>query len=188
MVKSRHEFPFFGSLVGYLVILTALMMTGGCSSEPAQFDKNIKGPQLIVQPESVSLGVAKLLGAKIIFKGIGFRPGEKFMIVLSGGEKTTSQVAVPLSFGQVEKDSTFETEVEKKTKIFNLLRGDVHFGEKGAIVLITDSPIPTGRYIAKATGYESDKTAQCEMTLKPPSLIDKIKDWLGGLLGNIEKE
>ena len=188
MLKNRHGFPFFGSLAGHLVILTALMMTGGCSSEPAQFDKSIEGPQLIVQPESVSLGVAKLLKTQIIFKGIGFKPGEKFMIVLSGAEKTTIQVAVPLSFGKVGKDSAFVTEVEKKTKIFNLLRGDVHFGEKGAIVLITDSPVPAGRYIAKATGYESDKTAQCEITLKPPSLIDKIKDWLGGLLGKIEKE
>lgn len=188
MGKSTKRHCFFGSLVGYLVILTVLMMTGACATKPVQFDADMKGPQLIVQPECVSLGVAKLLGAKIIFKGIGFQPGEKFMIILSGGEETTNEVSVPLCFGEVEKDGAFEVEVEKKTKIYNLLMGDVYFREKGAVVLITDPPIPPGKYIAKATGYLSDKTAQCEMTFRPPSFLDKTKDWFGGLLGKIEKE
>jgi hypothetical protein len=41
--------------------------------------------------------------------------------------------------------------------------------------------------VATAQSMESDKTASSMMTIKGPSLTDSLKDWLGSLLGKIEK-
>ena len=82
----------------------------------------------------------------------------------------------------------FTVTVEKKMKIFNLLKADVTFGEKGAIVLVSGPPVPAGAYTARATGYASDRQATCAVTLAPPSFFDRVKDRLAMALGKIERE
>jgi hypothetical protein len=175
--------------LGFLFFAVTVMI--GCTSEspkPKEFDSSIKGPQLIVEPDVVRLGVAKLLGTKIIFRGRGLGSGEKLMIVLSGSEERNRDVGIPLCFGKTDKDGSFTAEVDKREKIINVLQADINFGKKGASIVISRPPIPEGRYTAEVMGYKSNKKASCEIVLVKPTFTDRLKDWLAGLLGKIEHE
>jgi hypothetical protein len=175
--------------LGFLFFAVTVMI--GCAPEspkPKEFDSAIKGPQLIVEPEIVRLGVAKLLGTKIIFRGKGLAPEEKIMIVLSGVEEGNRDVSVPFCFGKTDKDGNFTAEVDKREKIINVLQADINFGKKGASVVISTPPIPEGKYTAEVVGYRSNRKAACEILLVKPTFTDRLKDWLAGLLGKIEHE
>ena len=78
--------------------------------------------------------------------------------------------------------------MNNREKIINVLRADFKFGKKGASVVISEPPIPLGNYIAEAVGYKSDRKATCRITLVKPSLVYRIKDFAGGVLGKIEHE
>jgi hypothetical protein len=175
---------------GILLIIT-LIMIAGCGSEapkPKDFNSAVEGPQLIVEPDVIRLGVAKLVGTEIIFRGKGFDPDEKIMVVLSGNEEDNREVSIPVGFGKTDENGLFKAIVEKREKIFNILRADVNFGEKGASIVIMGPPIPTGMYTAEAFGYNSEKKATCLLTFNKPTVTDQTKDWLGSLLGKIEYE
>ena len=174
-----------------IMMIIALMIIAGCGSEvtkPKDFDSAVEGPQLIVEPDVIRLGVAKLVGTEIIFRGKGFDPDEKIMVVLSGNEEDNREISVPVGFGKADENGLFRAVVEKREKIFNILRADVNFGEKGASIVIMGPPIPTGTYTAEAFGYNSEKKASCTLTFNEPTVTDQTKDWLGSLLGKIEYE
>ena len=51
---SQKKFRFIG-----LMTLACFIMVSGCSSPPKKLDPSITGPQLIVNPETIRLGVVK---------------------------------------------------------------------------------------------------------------------------------
>jgi hypothetical protein len=56
------------------------------------------------------------------------------------------------------------------------------------IIIITRPPMPVGTYRSKAVSMLSDREAECILKVKGPSLIDRIKDWIGAKLGKIVKK
>ncbi|MBI9087409.1 MAG: hypothetical protein JEZ11_27715 [Desulfobacterales bacterium] len=171
-----------------LALSGLILTTTGCSGPSHLLDAGLSGPQLVVNPDTIRLGVAKVMKTVVVFEGMGFEPEEKVMVVLAGTETANREVVVPMGFGVADPQGRFTIEVEKTMKIYNLLNADVTFGDKGAIVLVSDPPVPTGVYEAKATGYQSSRSATCRLTLVPPSFIDRIKDRIARMLGKIEME
>src|SRR4030042_1232369 len=90
MQKKRFSKLLF--LLG-LFILGGSFLLSGCANAPKTLNSAISGPQVIVNPESVSLGVAALTGAKIVFEGSGFKPEDCVFITLFGPNKTEAVVA-----------------------------------------------------------------------------------------------
>jgi hypothetical protein len=137
-----------------------------------------------VNPESIRLGVAKVLDTKIVFEGSGFKSKDSIFIELLGPKQTKLVVAEAL----IPPDGTFKAEVSKLTKITEILRADAGFeiNEKyKEFVIITQPPIPEGVYTAKVTCMSSDMTAETKLTVKSPSIVDSTKDLLGRMLGKI---
>jgi hypothetical protein len=67
-----------------------------------------------------------------------------------------------------------------------ILRADVTFDEKFQnVVVISQPPIPKAVYRAKAASMISKQTAETKLTVKGPTIIDSLKDWIGGLTGKI---
>ena len=165
------------------MILIWLIINLGCAGASKALDPSISKPQVIVNPETIRLGVAKLMDAKIVFEGSGFKPNDSVFITLTGPNQTKAIVAE----GPINPDGTFKTEVSKLTKAMELLRADIEFNEKfREIVVIKQPPIPVGIYTAKVTSMLSDKTAETKLTVKGPSVIDSLKDWIGKLTGKIQ--
>jgi hypothetical protein len=89
--------------------------------------------------------------------------------------------------GPIKPDGTFKAEVSKLTKAMELLRADIEFNEKfKEIVVVKQPPIPVGAYAVKVTSMLSDKTAETKLTVKGPSVFDRLKDQLGILMGKIK--
>jgi hypothetical protein len=106
-----------------------------------------------------------------------------------GVDKNGKKVDVPIADGNVDKNGYFTAQVSTLVKIAELLRAKLGSNEKmETIVIITQPPIPEGTYTAKAVSMESESEAQCELVIKGPSLMDRLKDWIGGLLGKIQKK
>ncbi|UCF56364.1 MAG: hypothetical protein JSW15_09800, partial [Deltaproteobacteria bacterium] len=57
-----------------LISLMVIFMFIGCASSPKEFDPKIQGPQMVVQPDTIRLGIAKLKDTQIVFKGKSFQP------------------------------------------------------------------------------------------------------------------
>ena len=103
MADLNVEFQRHGMGKIGLILIIGIMISMGCTSGPKSlkaFDENIKGPQLIVSPETISLGVATVMGTDIIFKGTAFGPGEKIMLVLRGIEEKNNDVEITLGFSR----------------------------------------------------------------------------------------
>ena len=93
---------------GFLFLAVTMMI--GCAPEspkPKEFDSSIKGPQMIVEPDVIRLGIATFLGAKIVFRGREFDSEEKIMIVLSGDDEGNKEVSIPFCFGKTDKNGNF---------------------------------------------------------------------------------
>jgi len=175
------------------MIWTCLIVTGfafvlfGCAN-PRTLDRSVSGPQVIVNPETIRLGVAKLMGTKIVFEGSGFKPGDSMFITLIGPNQTKAIVAE----APIKPDGTFRAEVgdssaAKLTKAMEILKADITMNEKfEPVVVISQPPIPEGVYTVKVTSMLSDLTAETKLNVKGPSIIDKVKDWIGKLTGKIE--
>ncbi len=172
-------------LVCFMVIVTgSIFFSSGCTSPPKTLNPSIKGPQMIVNPETLRLGVAKVLDTKIVFEGSGFKPKESIYIELLGPDQTKLIVAESL----IQPDGTFKAEVSKLTKITEILRADANFEiEKKykEFVIITQPPIPKGLYTAKVVCMSSDMTAETKLNVKGPTILDRMKDFLGKMLGKI---
>ena len=173
-----------------LMVFVCLMIVGGIfisigyAGSPKKLDSSISGPQVVVNPESIRLGVAKVLDTKIVFDGSGFKPKDSIFITLFGPKDVKVVVAEAL----IQPDGTFKAEVGKLAKITEILRADAGFEieEKyKEFVIITQPPIPEGVYTAKVTCMMSVITAETKLTVKGPSVVDRLKDWIGKLTGKI---
>jgi len=183
MVKGKKGY------VSRLMVLISLMsvcllIISSCSSPPKKLDLSESGPQLIVNPETIRLGIAKVLDTNILFEGSGFKAKDSIYIELLGPNQTKLVVAESL----IQPDGTFKAEVSKLTRITEILRADASFEiEKKykEFVIITQPPIPEGVYTAKVTCMSSDMTAETKLNVKGPSILDSTKDFLGKKLGKI---
>ncbi|PIV20613.1 MAG: hypothetical protein COS40_11670 [Deltaproteobacteria bacterium CG03_land_8_20_14_0_80_45_14] len=177
-----------------LMVLVCLFIVWGCASNAKTLDRSITGPQLIVNPESIRLGVVKLMGTKIafvelkptniVFEGSGFKPKDSVFVTLIGPNETKVVVAE----APIQPDGTFQAEVSKLTKITEFLKADAGFEIKEKyeeFIIITQPPIPEGVYTAKVTCMSSDLTAETKLTVKGPSTFNSLMDWLGKKKGKI---
>jgi len=177
-----------------LMVLVCLFIVWGCASNPKTLDRSITGPQLIVNPESIRLGVVKLMGTKIafvelkptniVFEGSGFKPKDSVFVTLIGPNETKVVVAE----APIQPDGTFQAEVSKLTKITEFLKADAGFEIKEKyeeFIIITQPPIPEGVYTAKVTCMSSDLTAETKLMVKGPSTFNSLMDWLGKKKGKI---
>ena len=172
-----------------LLIFFHIFLISGCSEAVKNLDKGIKGPQLIVNPGTVRLGIARMKSTKIVFSGSGFEPGDSVFIKLLNVPVNGKKADLSIAAADVEKDGTFNAEVGILTKVSDFLRAKLGSNEKNeTVVIITNPPMPAGTYIARAVSMLSNKNAICNLTVKGPSLMDRVKDWLGKLLGKIEKK
>ena len=176
-IQKRLRFLGFITLACFVVI-------SSCSTPPKKLDSSKSGPQVIVNPETIRLGIAKVLDTQILFEGSGFKPKDSIYIELLGPNQTKLVVAE----SSVQPDGTFKAEVSKLTRITEILRADAGFEiEKKykEFVIITQPPIPEGVYTAKVICMSSDMTAETKLTVKGPSILDSTKDFLGKKLGKI---
>ena len=175
---TRKKFGFWK-----LMVWTCLLFLFGCSGPPKTLDRSVSGPQVIVNPETIRLGVVKMRDTNIVFEGSGFKPGDSVLIILAGPKETK----VITAEASIQPDGTFKATVPALTKIMEFLRADVTFNEKFQnVVVISQPPIPEGIYTAKVTGMLSKQTAETKLTVKGPAIIDRLKDWIGRLTGKIE--
>jgi hypothetical protein len=166
------------------ITLACFILISGCSSPPKKLDPSKSEPQVVVNPETIRLGIAKVLDTKILFEGSGFKPKDSIYVELLGPNQTKLVVAESL----IQPDGTFKAEVSKLTKITEILRADAGFEiEKKykEFVIITQPPIPEGVYTAKVICMSSDLTAERKLNVKGPSIFDSTKDFLGKKLGKI---
>ena len=175
-------------LVGLLGVAGGFVLAG-CASAPKTFNPDISGPQLIVNPQSVSLGAAALMGKNIVFEGMGFTPEDSVFITLSG----PSESEVVVANGKVDADGKFVAPIGTLAKVTGILRGNVsgtyaEDGKYNQFVVITQPPIPAGAYTAKVTSMICDKTAETALRLEKPSIVDRLKDWLGKRMGKIQEK
>jgi hypothetical protein len=166
-----------------VMVLTCLIIVWGCTSTPKTLDPSVSGPQAIVNPETVCLSVSKLKDTHIVFEGSGFKSGDSVLVTLLGPNETRVFVAE----APVKPDGTFKAPVSPLTKFMEILRADVTFDEKFQnVVVISQPPIPEGVYTARVGSMISKQTAETKLTVKGPSIIDSLKDWIGGLTGKIK--
>jgi len=177
-----------------LISIFVVFMVIGCVSAQKEFDTKITGPQMILEPDTIRLGVAKVMGTQIVFMGKGFQPEDSVFISLLGVKTKDQVVDIPIADGDVDNNGYFNVELSSDLiamvfKIGVLLRAKSGVNEKGEkFIIISQPPIPEGIYTVRAVSMESDRTAECKLTIKGPSLLDRIKDWIGGLMGKIEKK
>lgn len=178
-MTPQKELRFLG-----FITLACFVIVSGCSSPPKKLDPTKSGPQVIVNPETIRLGIAKVLDTVIVFEGSGFKPKDSIYIELFGPNQTKLVVAESL----IQPEGTFKAEVSKLTRITEILRADASFEiEKKykEFVIITQPPIPKGVYTAKVICMSSDMTAETKLNVKGPSILDSTKDFLGKKLGKI---
>jgi hypothetical protein len=186
-MSARKKDHVLRLMVGVSLISVFLFTLSGCSSPPKKLDPTVSGPQVIVNPETIRLGVAKLMATNIVFEGAGFKPGDSIFITLLGPKETRAIVAeAPIKPDGAFKAELGESSMSKLTKAMEILRGDIVADEKfQPIVIITQPPIPEGVYTVKVTSMLSNLTAETKMNVKGPSIVDSTKDLLGRMLGKI---
>ena len=161
-----------------------LFILSSCSSPPKTLDRSVSGPQVIGNPETIRLGVAKLAKkTNMVFEGSGFKPGDSIFITLFGPNETKAIVAE----APIQPEGTFKATVPPLTKVMEILRGDITFNDKFEnVIVISQPPIPKGVYTAKVTSMLSNLTAETKLNVKGPTVIDSLTDWLGKLTGKIQ--
>jgi len=183
-MSTRKTISILKWMVLVSFISLCLFMLSGCSSPPKTLDRSVSGPQVIVNPETVRLGVAKLAKkTNMVFEGSGFKPGDSIFITLFGPQETKAIVAE----APIQPDGTFKATVPPLTKVMEILRGDITFNDKFEnVIVISQPPIPKGVYTAKVTSMLSPLTAETKLTVKGPTVIDSLTDWLGKVTGKIQ--
>jgi hypothetical protein len=183
-IMKRKKGYVLAVMVLVSLVSVCPFILSGCSSPSKKLNPSVSGPQLIVNPEAIRLGVAKVLDTKILFEGSGFKPKDSIFIELLGPNQTKLVVAESL----IQPDGTFKAEVSKLAKITEILRADAGFEinkKYKEFVIITKPPIPDGIYTAKVICMSSDMTAETKLTVKGPSIVDSTKDFLGRMLQKI---
>jgi hypothetical protein len=175
--------------ISFLLVTSGVFVASGCSQQVKTLDPGITGPQLIVNPETVRLGVAKIKDTKLFFSGSGFEPGDSVFVKLLKVPVNGKKVDLSIASADIRKDGTFDATVGLLTKVSDFLRAKIGSNEKMEnIIIITRPPMPAGIYTARAISMLSDKTADCTLNVKGPSLFNRLKDWLGVKLGKIVRE
>jgi hypothetical protein len=189
MMKKAERLVAGGTLAGGLVLYCLILLIVGCATAQKQFDPNVTGPQMIAEPDRIRLGIARVMGMEIVFKGKGFQPGDSVFVSMLGVNKGEEVVDIAIADGEVDRDGYFNAEIGKLGKISELLRVELGENEKmETIIIVTQPPIPEGVYTARAVSMESDRKADCQLVFKGPSILDRFKDWMGRILGKIVKE
>lgn len=165
---------------------SGIFLISGCAVPAKTLDKSIKGPQVIVNPEKIRLGIATLKDTKIVFSGSGFEPRDSVLIELLDVPLDEEEVNIPVATAHIDKDGTFEAQVGAVTKFSEFIRAKIDPIEN--VLIVTRPPMPEGTYTALATSLISDKRAECALNVEGPSLLDSFKDWIGVLLGKIVKK
>jgi len=169
------------------LFLVAIFALGGCAAPVKTLNPDVKTPQLIVNPEIISLGVDKLMNkTDIVFEGAGFRPKDSVFVSLIGNGIDTA-----IASGQVGADGTFKARVETIAKLTTFLRAAARSsytkeGKQLVTLVLTQPSIPPGEYTARAVSMLSNEAAETKIILREPSFTESIVDKLGGLLGKIE--
>ncbi len=175
--------------ISFFLISSGLFLISGCSEPVKTLNKKINYAQVIVNPGEVRLGVAKLRATKIVFSGSGFEPGDSIFIKLLNVPVNEKKVDLPIASADIDEDGVFHATVGTLTKISDFLRAEIGSNKKlENIIIITGPPMPLGTYTARAISMLSDREAECTLKVKGPSLIDRIKDWIGVKLGKIVKK
>ncbi len=175
--------------VGVVLVLSGVFLMLGCSGSVKALDMSVKGPQMIVNPQTVRVGIARIIDTNIVFSGAGFEPGDSVFITLLDVPMNGEKVDLAIADGNVGKDGVFHAKVGKLTKISDFLRAALGTNKKGENApVITRPPMPPGIYTAQATSMLEDIKAECTLEVKGPSLFDRIKDWLGVKMGKIIKK
>ncbi len=183
MVNRKKDFVL-KLMVSISIMSVGFFILSSCSSPPKTLDRSVSGPQVIVNPETVRLGVAKVAKkTNLIFEGSGFKPGDSIFITLLGPNETKAIVAE----APIQPDGTFKATVPPLTKVMEILRGDITFNDKFEnVIVISQPPIPKGVYTAKVTSMLSNLTAETKLNVKGPTVIDSLTDWLGKVTGKIQ--
>jgi len=178
-----------GYLKGGLIYIFLVFLLMGCATAPGGLDPNIKGPQVVVQPDAVTLGVVSVTRTPIVFTGKGFQPDDSVFIELLGVEKKGKKIKVPIADADVDSNGCFTAKVSTLVKVTELLRAKLGNNKKmETTIIITQPTILPGVYTAKAVSMESDAKADCKLTLMAPYSWDKFKDWVGVRKGKIVKK
>lgn len=215
VIKQKNRFSIILFLAGIMIAGSGFLLSGCALRSPNTINPAVTGPQIAVNPDSIRLGVATLMGTDIIFEGAGFQPGDSVFISLARldssewGSITNRIVNTDGTFtfiipsgpdtkefivadSKVNPDGTFTATVARLTKVTELLRADIAIetysetAEYGQALVITQEPIPPDVYTARATGMLSNQKAETKFTIGKPSIMDRLKDWIGKKLGKIQ--
>lgn len=159
-----------------------------CSVQPEmkQFSPGVSGPQLLVEPDTVSLGVAELLATKIVFRGKGFMPGDSVCIKILGTDQDGRPLELPIASAIVDKQGYFVARVQKLAKITEIIRADISLNsEMQPKVVLTKPPVPAKTYNVLAESLEAGLTAKGKITFKDPSFGERLVDKIGEAQGKI---
>jgi hypothetical protein len=185
---EKRDLKSFLTIIIFIVFSIVSLILG-CAEPAKTLDNKMEGPQIVVNPETIRLGVATLRGTKIVFSGSGFEPGDSVFIKLLNVSVNGEKVDLSIASGDVETDGTFKADIGILTKVSDFLRADIESNEKMENVIVVTKPtMPEGRYKARAISMLSDKMAECTLNVEGPSMIDSLKDWIGTLLGKIVKK
>ena len=187
MSSGIHRRPqWFRIIVGLSFLAVCFLLASCATPPPKQFNPDVRGPQMFVEPESVSLGVAAMSGTPIVFKGNGFNPKDSVFIQLLSVKKGDKIIHIPIADAEIDEKGGFQAQVGTLVKVSEFLNAAIGSNEKMEnIILVSQPPIPPGTYTARAVSMESDKIAVCKLTFTEPSVMDNLKDWLGGVMGKI---
>jgi hypothetical protein len=104
-------------------------------------------------------------------------------------KKEGKEVKVPIADSNVDEEGMFTAEVSTLVKVSEILRAKLGYNEEDErVIIVTQPPIPSGTYLAKAVSMEADITAETRLVIEDPSFVDKVKDWIGGIMGKIQKK
>ena len=183
--KQKNGFPaiFF---ITVLILTAGLFFLSGCKGAN-KLNPKVSDPQIIVNPDTIRLGVAHVTKTEIVFQGSGFQPDDSVFISLIGPD----DIKVVVADSRVYPDGKFTAKVTPLAKITGILKVSITGtfaadGRYNQILVITQDPIPAGTYTAVATGMLSNQKAEVQLTIGKPNLIDNIKDWLGKKAGKIQ--
>jgi hypothetical protein len=97
MMKKAERLLARKTLAGGLVSCFLILLVVGCATAQKEFDPNIKGPQVIAEPDRIRLGIARVMGMEIVFMGKGFQPGDSVFVTLVGVKKGEAVVDIPIA-------------------------------------------------------------------------------------------
>lgn len=186
MIKITKSLFNMIILKGGLILILFALLIPSCTSDSPKFNPDISGPQMLADPPTIRLGVATLMNTDVIFRGQGFNPEDSFAIDLINdkGKIVIEYFAV----GSVDEKGKFSAEVDKMIKINGIFNAKLVVNDKGDFVPeISRPPIPEGIYTAKYNSMKTNLKAECKLSIKGPSIGDKIKDRLGIFMGKIKK-